>query len=240
MKHKSTAAPRKRSYRQYCALARALDLIGERWSLLIVRELLAGPRRYKDLLDNLQGIGTNLLADRLRMLVAEGIVAQAELPPPASTPGYLLTERGRELEAAVVALARWGLPLLGRPPGDDAYSGSWLLVAMKAVFDAEAAGDLDETYAYRIDGVEVHAWVHDGTVETGLGLGRDPAFVLTTDARTLRDIVAGDLRMSVALKTGRAELTGAADALARSARLFGLDAIHSYRAARKRAGAGRA
>lgn len=224
-----------RSYRQYCALARALDVIGDRWTLLIIRELLAGPRRYKDLLANLEGIGTNLLADRLRMLGREGVVTQEELAPPASTTAYVLTDRGRELEAALVALAAWGVPLLGRPPKNDAYSGSWLLIAMKAVFDPEAAVGIDETYAYRIDGEELHAWVHGGRVETGLGLGRDPAFVLTTDARTLRDIVAGDLRLGEALKTGQAKLTGDTEALVRSTRLFGLNVIRAHRDAHRTA-----
>src|SRR5712691_3728539 len=104
MKVKST----RRSYNQYCALARALDVVGERWTLLLVRELLLGPRRYKDLLDGLPGIGTNLLADRLKHLEDAGMIRRVVLPPPAGSAVYELTELGRRLEPAVFELGRWG------------------------------------------------------------------------------------------------------------------------------------
>ena len=98
-----------RSYDQYCALAKALDVVGDRWTLLIVRELLIrGPCRYTDLKDGLPGIATNLLADRLRDLQAAGILARREAPPPIATTVFELTARGRELEPAMAALASWG------------------------------------------------------------------------------------------------------------------------------------
>src|SRR5918996_4677686 len=102
----------KRRYDQYCALARALDVVGERWTLLLVRELLLGPRRYTDLLGGLPGIGTNLLADRLRYLEQVGLVRRRVLPPPAGSTVYELTELGRELEPTVFALGRWGAHFL--------------------------------------------------------------------------------------------------------------------------------
>src|ERR671921_1724366 len=109
----------KRSYNQYCAVARALDIIGERWTLLIVRELLTGPKRFKDLLEGLPGIGTNLLATRLKDLEGNGILRRATLPPPAGSKVYELTGLGRELEQVVVALSQWGSKLLGSPRGDE-------------------------------------------------------------------------------------------------------------------------
>src|SRR3954465_14659960 len=99
----------KRSYNQHCAMARALDALGERWTLLVIRELLPGPKRYKDLLEGLPGIGTNLLAARLRDLEAAGAIQRRMLPPPAGAVVYELTDSGRELESVVLDLARWGL-----------------------------------------------------------------------------------------------------------------------------------
>src|SRR5262249_19104128 len=104
-----------RSYRQYCAVARGLDVVGERWTLLIVRGLLVGPKRYKDLLDGLPGIGTNLLAARLKELEKVGVVRRTVLPPPAGSTVYELTESGQALEPVVMALGRWGVRLMDEP-----------------------------------------------------------------------------------------------------------------------------
>src|SRR3989442_1571566 len=106
-----------RSYGQYCALAKALDLVGERWTLLIVRELLInGPSRYTDLRRGLPGIATNLLAQRLHELEKSGLVAGVEAPPPVATSLIELTPRGRELEPILLQLGRWGAPLMVGPP----------------------------------------------------------------------------------------------------------------------------
>lgn len=109
------AARARRSYSQFCPIARALDVLGERWTLLIVRELMLGPQRYTDLRDNLPGMWSNLLAQRLRDLETEGIVRRRELPPPAARTVYELTERGRALGPALHEIARWGLPYLDAP-----------------------------------------------------------------------------------------------------------------------------
>src|SRR5215831_13850090 len=111
-----------RSYNEYCAVAQALDVVGERWSLLIVRELLIrGPSRYTDLRSGLPGIATNLLADRLRELEQAGVVRRHEAPPPVATTLFELTDRGRELEPVLNALGRWGGPLVQRPIGDNEF-----------------------------------------------------------------------------------------------------------------------
>src|SRR5919198_3255075 len=110
----------KRSYDQWCAVARSLDVVGERWTLLIVRDLLIGPKRYSDLLAGLPGIGTNLLAQRLRELEARGLVERSTLPPPAATNVYRLTATGAALEPVVHALGRWGFQFLGLPRPSDA------------------------------------------------------------------------------------------------------------------------
>ena len=117
-----------RTYGQYCALAKALDVLGDRWTLLIVRELmLAGPRRYTDLRNGLPGIATNLLSERLRELEAAGVVEREEAPPPVATTLFALTERGHALEPVLDAIGDWGVPIMaaGPAPGD-AFRSRWL------------------------------------------------------------------------------------------------------------------
>jgi DNA-binding HxlR family transcriptional regulator len=177
----------KRSYGQYCAVARALDLIGERWTLLLVRELLLGPRRYTDLLRGLPGIGTNLLADRLRELEAAGLVARRTLPPPASSSVYELTQLGEGLRATVLELGRWGGRLLGEPAGE--MRPGWYVVSMTATFRPDAAAGLDETYELRVDDDAFALHVHDGTVDIVPPVRAD--LVLTTDLEGFVGLLAG-------------------------------------------------
>src|SRR6266540_2990664 len=117
-------------YEQYCPMAHALDLVGERWALLVVRELMHGPKRYTDLADSLPGIGTNILAGRLRDLEAAGVVAKRTLPPPAASRVYELTDYGRSLRPVMRELALWGARSLGPPTaGGELYEG-WLANAL--------------------------------------------------------------------------------------------------------------
>ncbi|GLW70558.1 hypothetical protein Kpho02_28570 [Kitasatospora phosalacinea] len=119
----------RRSYDQYCAVARALDAVGERWSLLIVRELLGGPRRYTDLHADLPGVSTDILATRLKQLEGEGLVERRRLERPANATVYELTPRGAELRPVLDALARWGGPDLGEPRPTDAVREHWYTTA---------------------------------------------------------------------------------------------------------------
>jgi DNA-binding HxlR family transcriptional regulator len=122
----------RRAYDQYCPIAHALDLVGERWSLLVVRELMRGPKRYTDLAETL-GIGTNILAARLRDLEAGGVVTKRTLPPPAASRVYELTDYGRELKAALRELAVWGARSLGPPTAQDELFPGWLVNAVDSV-----------------------------------------------------------------------------------------------------------
>jgi DNA-binding HxlR family transcriptional regulator len=116
-----------RSYGQYCAVAKALDVIGDRWNLLIVRELLLREScRYTDLVHGLPGIATNLLADRLRDLEQAGVVMREDAPPPVATTLFRLTPRGQELERVIVELGRWGSPLMAEPVTNESFRGHWL------------------------------------------------------------------------------------------------------------------
>jgi DNA-binding HxlR family transcriptional regulator len=120
-------------YDQYCPVAHALDLVGERWALLVVRELMHGPKRYTDLVERLPGIGTNILASRLRDLEACGIVAKRKLPPPAASRVYELTDYGRGLRTVLRELALWGARSLGPPTADDELFPGWLENALDTV-----------------------------------------------------------------------------------------------------------
>jgi DNA-binding HxlR family transcriptional regulator len=117
-------------YEQYCPVAHALDIVGERWALLIVRELLHGPQRYTDLAEHLPGIGTNILASRLRDLEQSGIIAKRKLPPPAASRVYELTDYGRQLRPVMRELALWGARSLGPPTADEELFEGWLANAV--------------------------------------------------------------------------------------------------------------
>jgi DNA-binding HxlR family transcriptional regulator len=161
---------------QYCPVAHALDLVGDRWSLLVIRELVHGPKRYTDLVDNLPGIGTNILAGRLRDLESHGLVARRTLPPPAASRIYELTEYGAALRPALRELAMWGARSLG-PPADcsaELFDG-WLANAMDIVLAPVAPTGRFEFRA----GTEIASLV-DGEVRRGPI--DDPDVVVTTDA----------------------------------------------------------
>ncbi|TNE92744.1 MAG: transcriptional regulator [Deltaproteobacteria bacterium] len=130
-----------RSYKQFCGVAKALDVVGERWTLLLVRELMLGPRRYTDLLQALPGLTTNLLAARLKHLDDAGIIERRTLAPPAATQVYALTEMGRELESVVLALGAFGARYLTEP-GDDTTNLRWAMVSMRRRWHGEGPGTL--------------------------------------------------------------------------------------------------
>jgi DNA-binding HxlR family transcriptional regulator len=166
-----------KKYDQYCPLAHALELIGERWTLLLVRELLHGPQRYTDLADRLPGIGTNILASRLRDLEAAGVVAKRTLPPPAASKVYELTEYGAELKPVMRELGRWGARSLGPPNPDELFPG-WLVNAVDNVLSPVAPPGRIE---FRV-GDEVVSLV-DGVTQQGSV--DDPDVVLEGDAEAL-------------------------------------------------------
>lgn len=155
-----------KTYGQYCGLARALDHVGDRWTLLIVRELLLGPARFRDLESGLPGIATNLLTQRLRDLEADGLVARTSTPPPDGAPAYELTEAGHELREAVLALIRWGRHWMLRGPDGDAFQTSWLLLALQALTQALRPPLPALTAAIRCHGttITLHVRQNDVTV----------------------------------------------------------------------------
>ena len=200
----------KRSYGQYCTVARALDVVGERWTLLLVRELSTGPKRFKDLLEGLPGIGTNLLASRLKMLEGEGIVRRATLPPPAGSSVYELTGLGRELEPVIVALSRWGARFLDAPHEGDELRAGWAAVAMRSALVARGAGGSSGTYELRIDGEAFHLRIRDGGegAEARQGSAPDPDLVVEGDAGTFLAVASGRLGPEEAVESGMLRVEG--------------------------------
>jgi DNA-binding HxlR family transcriptional regulator/putative sterol carrier protein len=199
-----------RSYGEQCGVARSLDVIGERWALLIVRELLLGPKRFNDLLAGLPGASPNVISQRLRELVGDGVIRQRELPPPARVRVYELTDWGRELEPVVVHLGRWG----GRAPlPEGAHAGlDSVLVAIQATADpARVTG----RYELRI-GADVFAV--DGTsgsVRIRRGTADQPDATATIDPDTFFAVVLGQRSVADAIAAGDLRLDGGSDAAER-------------------------
>jgi DNA-binding HxlR family transcriptional regulator/putative sterol carrier protein len=210
----------KRSYHQYCAVARGLDVIGDRWLLLITRDLLLGPKRYKDLLTGLPGIGTNLLAARLREMEDAGLVERAVLPPPAGSSVYQLTAAGRELEPVISAIGRWGARFLGSLSPEDALMPRAYFVAMRSLFRPGGDAAANVTYEIRVGGLVFEVRVEDGRCSTREGEATSPDAVMTTDVTTLHALLMEDLPARSALAGGLAQVTGDPAHLTRFAAMF--------------------
>jgi DNA-binding HxlR family transcriptional regulator len=180
-----------RTYSQYCGVARALDLVGERWGLLVIRELVLGPKRFTDLKDGLPGIGTNILAARLRELEEGGVVRRRRLPPPAASTVYELTEYGRELRPTLLALGRWGAMSMGEREPSQTLRSEWLAVALTAFFSPDAAADLDTSIELRLTDGTYRAKIDRGELEVSRAAEDGADLVLTTDEETLIGYLAG-------------------------------------------------
>jgi DNA-binding HxlR family transcriptional regulator len=207
-----------RTYADACAVARALDRVGERWALLVVRELLLGPKRFTDLRAGLPHLSPNVLGQRLRELEQAGIVKRAKLPPPAASRIYELTDWGRELEPAVLALARWGSrsPL---PANVEAGVDS-LMLRLKALFDPAATAGLSARYELRLGEHRFRVRIADGGFELARGTVERPDAVIEADPRTLHALLRNDLQLEEALRSGSVTIDGDRWAVARFLGLF--------------------
>lgn len=210
-----------RTYNQYCATARTLDLVGERWTLLLIRELLTGPKRFGDLQNSLRGLGTGLLSARLKHLEREGLAHRVTLPAPARTPAYALTEAGAELGPAVLEIARWGMKwALGERREGETFHPGWAVLGLKSCFDPEAAAGLRAVYEFRIGDESLHARVDDGTIEVAHGPAQHPDAVITMDEEVFLGLAAGRSNLHDLIETGTATATGDRDVLSRLGALF--------------------
>jgi DNA-binding HxlR family transcriptional regulator len=210
----------KRSYGEACRFAYALDVVGERWALLVVRELLLGPKRFTDLRTGLSHASSNILSERLRDLERSGVIQRRKLPPPAASTVYELTEWGRELEPVVTKLGAWGarspIPPESREIGPDS-----IVLALRSLFDPEAAREIDATYELRFGEQGFRVKVAGGELDLGRGGAENPvARIAFADAPTLAALLAGQLPLDEAIASGAAELNGSKQAAKRFLRLF--------------------
>jgi DNA-binding HxlR family transcriptional regulator len=211
----------RRTYDQYCAVARALDVVGERWTLLLVRELLTGPKRFKDLLEGLSGIGTTLLTARLKDLEEKGILRRTTLPPPAGSKVYELTDLGHSLEPVVMALSRWGLKLLDAPrPAEETRPG-WAMVALQSSLELAAVHRRKEAYEFRVDGELFHVQLEGDEAEVRQGSAADPDLIISGDTETFLSVAAGRLTLAEAIEAGAIATEGNRDSLARCLAMLG-------------------
>jgi len=173
----------KRSYRQNCALALTSDLIGERWSLLLIRDLLVGPRRFNELAQSLQGMGSNLLATRLKELEAAGVVKKTDLD--GGGHAYTLTDAGTALEPAILALVRWGLTYLPDRIEGFYHQDDWDLIALKAAFQPQLSRGI--AICAQFNSADIAAWVEIRDQQMTVGLGQSEQSDLTVDG-TVEDL----------------------------------------------------
>jgi DNA-binding HxlR family transcriptional regulator len=181
-----------RSYDEYCAIAKSLDVVGDRWTLLIVRELaLRGPSRYTDLRNGLPGVATNLLADRLRELEAAGVIVREEAPPPIATTLFRLTPRGEGLRPVLEDLTRWGLPLMTEENPRDAVRSHWLASALEMMLDGPLPDGPPLTLQLQTGDQPIVVEARDGAVRTRLGSADSPDATLTGSARPIMGLLLG-------------------------------------------------
>ncbi|MGW3668470.1 winged helix-turn-helix transcriptional regulator [Streptomyces sp. NPDC005141] len=211
-----------RTYEDACGAALAMDVVGERWAMLVVRELLFGPKRFRDLRLGVPKVSQNVLSQRLKELEANGVVRRVELGPPVSSQAYELTEWGQQLEPALIALARWGAHVPVEPDADRSTDAFMLLV--KALYSPPATGA--PTMAVRLlvgtDSFDVQ--VDGASIEVARGAHAQTDAIVRGDVRVLWDLIFTDMTVASALDAGVLEVTGDRAAAQRFFTLFGLPA----------------
>jgi DNA-binding HxlR family transcriptional regulator len=192
-----------RSYQQYCAVAKALDVVGDRWVLLIVRELMtSGPSRYTDLFKGLPGIATNLLADRLRDMEKEGIVRSWAAPPPVATTLFSLTERGEALRPMLEELGRWGAPLMGVPQPSNVFRSHWLVFPFDAYLKDRSPDEPPVAIEVRTGDEPLVIETVDGSVRTRRGTVDKPDATLEGRPGLILGLLAGRMDLAEARRRG--------------------------------------
>ncbi|MFD9549283.1 winged helix-turn-helix transcriptional regulator [Nocardia salmonicida] len=207
----------RRSYDQFCGLAHALDVVGERWTLLIVRELMSGPKRYSDLAAALDGIGTSLLAARVKQLESEGVVRRRLLDPPVASVVYELTTRGHELARAMVPLALWGARhfMSAERAPEESFRAEWALVFLADRLNSATPANLNAEYEFHIDDSVARLRVSDGEVDVVTGNGGTSAdAVLRCDSATAAALAGGRTTLADAITAGLIQAEGQPELLA--------------------------
>jgi DNA-binding HxlR family transcriptional regulator/putative sterol carrier protein len=210
-----------RTYCDGCAAAHALDLVGERWALLVVRELLLGPKRFTDLRAGLPGASPNVLAQRLRELERAGVVRRRKLPPPAASRVYELTDWGMELEPVITQLGRWGARSPSRPR-DAGLGVDSLVLSFRTMFDPRAAEGFSASYELRLGEDVFRVVVDDGRFEISRGNAGRPDAIIETGPGTLAALVYEGRQLTEALRSGDIKIEGSREAVERFLTLFPL------------------
>lgn len=208
-----------KTYGQFCGLARAIELVGERWAPLIVRELILGPKRFTDLRKGLPKIPTNILAARLKEMEQTGVVRRRVLPRPATGVVYELTEYGQELREIFLQLGAWGARSLGEPRRDDTVTADSLVLALHATFRPDRATGLTARYQLGVADVVIHAVVANGRLEAGEGPIADADLTIEAGPM-LKALMAGELAPRQAIEAGRVRVRGDAALLDRFVEIF--------------------
>jgi DNA-binding HxlR family transcriptional regulator len=210
---------RARTVEDGCGIAHASELLGQRWALLVVRELLLGPKRFTDLRGGIPDISPNVLGQRLRELEETGIVRRRRLAPPAATQVYELTGWGRELEPAVLSLGRWASGSPSFPLGAEMGPDS-LVLALKTAFQPEKADGLDATYELWLGEIPFNISVKGGRLEAARGEAGAPDVTIRSDPGTIAGIVFGGKRLGKAVEAGDVEVDGSRRAVSALFRTF--------------------
>jgi DNA-binding HxlR family transcriptional regulator len=210
-----------RTYCDGCAAAHALDLVGERWALLVVRELLLGPKRFTDLRAGLPNVSPNVLAQRLRELERAGVVQRRKLAPPAASRVYELTDWGLELEPVITQLGRWGARSLSRPR-DATLGVDSLILSFRTMFDPRAAVGLSASYELHLDEDVFRVAVSDGRFEVARGEAEQPDATIEAGSATLATLVYEGRPLAEALRSGDLRIEGDESAVERFLTLFPL------------------
>lgn len=208
-----------RAYGQYCGFARSLELIGERWALLVIRDLLVGPKRFSDLQRGLPKIPSNILTVRLKELEESGIVRRRAQPRPSGGVVYELTENGLELEEAVIALGRWGAKHLGDPRPEEIVTDDSMAMALRTIFRPECVANDDVAFELHVGEIVVNAHVRNGTVVVGRGTLPAPDLVIESGPE-IRALMSREITAKEALKNGTVRVRGKRALLERFVQLF--------------------
>ncbi|WIV52727.1 winged helix-turn-helix transcriptional regulator [Amycolatopsis nalaikhensis] len=198
-----------RTYGQFCGLARALEIVGERWSMLVIRDLVLGPKRFTELQLGLPRIPASILSARLNELEQAGVIRRRVLPQLDASLVYELTEYGSELDHILLDLGLWGARSLGHPKDDDVFTNDAAILSLYTTFQQEAAAGVHVTYVLRHhDSLIIHAMIDDGTLKVGSGEHPAADLVIEPQGPELIDLVNGQLTASEALASGRVRIEG--------------------------------
>ncbi len=210
-----------KTYDQYCGVARALDVVGERWTLLVVRELYGGPKRYTDLLSGIPGVSTDMLAARLKTLEEHDLVVRRTLPPPAASTVYELTDLGRRLEPVLQELGKFGMELLGKRKGE-AFRIHWLELPVRMMFRPERAAGPPMIIQFESAGEAFHARVENGTLQTVIGHHESPDVVFAGDVETLTRASKDRRIAEEAVEKGKLKMRGEKKDIVRVLEILGI------------------